>query len=224
MKTDLDQLMQSRNLDAILVTGPAQHNPAMYYLTGGGHLTRADLIQPRGAEAVLYYNPMERDEAAATGLKTKNMAEYNWIELLKQADDDSVKAQALRYKQMLTDQGITAGRVAVYGKGEIGAKFAVLSALQAAMPEIELVGEDEQNSLMLAAMSTKDVAEVERVRQMGVVTTTVVPRREAALSSSKRLLCSNQVRMRVRKAASSGASSLRIEFWLRPWAMMSRKL
>ena len=29
MKTDLDRLMQENNIDAILVTGPAQHNPAV---------------------------------------------------------------------------------------------------------------------------------------------------------------------------------------------------
>ena len=78
MKSDLDQLMEKYNLDAMLVTGPAKHNPAMYYMTGGGHLTSADLIKPQGADPVLYYNPMERDEAAATGLHTKNLAEYSW--------------------------------------------------------------------------------------------------------------------------------------------------
>jgi Xaa-Pro aminopeptidase len=41
--------MQERNLDAVLVTGPAQHNPYMVYMTGGGHLTQADLIKRRGA-------------------------------------------------------------------------------------------------------------------------------------------------------------------------------
>ena len=48
MKTDLDALMQENDLDAILITGPAQHNPAMVYMTGGGHLTTADLIKRRG--------------------------------------------------------------------------------------------------------------------------------------------------------------------------------
>ena len=49
--------MQANQLDALLVTGPGQHNPAMVYLTGGGHLTSADLIKERGEEAVLFYNP-----------------------------------------------------------------------------------------------------------------------------------------------------------------------
>ena len=33
MKSDLDALMQTKNLDAILVIGNATHNPPMYYLT-----------------------------------------------------------------------------------------------------------------------------------------------------------------------------------------------
>jgi Xaa-Pro aminopeptidase len=63
MKSDIDALMQDRDLDAILVVGPAQHNPPMYYLTGGGHLTHAMLIKKRGAEPMLFHNSMERDEA-----------------------------------------------------------------------------------------------------------------------------------------------------------------
>ena len=51
MKTDLDALMQENDLDAILITGPAQHNPAMVYMTGGGHVSNADLIKRRGQAA-----------------------------------------------------------------------------------------------------------------------------------------------------------------------------
>ena len=50
MKSDLDALMQAHNLDALLVSGPGKHNPPMVYLTGGGHLTRADLIKRRGQD------------------------------------------------------------------------------------------------------------------------------------------------------------------------------
>jgi Xaa-Pro aminopeptidase len=185
MKTDLDRLMQERDLDAILVTGPAQHNPAMHYLTGGGHMTSADLIKPRGADPVLYYNPMEREEAAASGLKTKNLVDYDWKELMKQADGDSSKARALRYQAMLAEQGITAGRVSVYGRGEVGINFAVFTALQSAMPDLEIVGEDALNSLMLAAMATKDAAEIERIREMGKITTAVVGQVADFLSSHK---------------------------------------
>ncbi len=185
MKIDLDRLMQENNIDAILVTGPAQHNPAMYYMTGGGHMTNADLIKPHGGEPVLYYNPMEREEAAASGLETKNLVDYDWKGLMKQAAGDTSTAKALRYQQMLADQGITAGRVSLYGKGEVGANFAVFSALQAAAPELEVVGEDERESLMLAAMATKDAVEIERIREMGKITTAVVGQVADFLTSHK---------------------------------------
>ncbi len=174
MKSDLDQLMQEKNYAAILVTGPAQHNPAMFYLTGGGHMTSADLIKPQGQEPVLFYNPMERDEAAASGLQTKNLADYRFGDLLKQAGGDTLKAQALRYRAMLAELGITAGKVAIYGKIDVGAGFGVFSALQKIIPDLEIVGEPGGASLFLDAMATKDESEVARIRQMGVITTAVV--------------------------------------------------
>jgi Xaa-Pro aminopeptidase len=85
MKTDIDALMESHEIDALLVTGPAQHNPAMYYFTGGGHISQADLIKKRGQAPVLFYNSMERDEAAKTGLQTKVLCDYRMRDLLKES-------------------------------------------------------------------------------------------------------------------------------------------
>jgi Xaa-Pro aminopeptidase len=176
MKSDLNRLMKKNNLDVILVTGPAQHNPAMYYLTGGGHLTSAELIKVIDQEPVLYYNPMERDEAAAMGLNTKNLAEYSYRQLLDEAEGDSIKALALRYRKMLAELGITSGRMAIYGKVDIGSGYAVFSALQKLMPDLEIVGETSRNSMLLEAMATKGDSEIEHMRQMGKITTEVVGR------------------------------------------------
>ena len=52
MKSDLDALMVAKNIDAILVLGNASHNPPMYYLTGGGHVTGAALIKKRGRQPI----------------------------------------------------------------------------------------------------------------------------------------------------------------------------
>jgi len=173
MKTDLDRLMQEQDLDAILVTGPAQHNPPMFYMTGGGHLTKAMLIKKRGAEPLLFHQSMERDEAANTGLVTKNLDDYRFTDLLKEADGDVLKASVARYQQMLNDAGITTGRMAIYGQSDAGETYAVFSALNAAMPDLTIIGE-LQDSLLLSAMATKDTQEVERIRRMGEITTGVV--------------------------------------------------
>ncbi len=173
MKTDLDALMQENDLDAILITGPAQHNPAMVYLTGGCHLTNADLIKKRGEQAILFYLPMERDEAARSGLMTKNLADYNFTELLNQVNGDHLKAMVKRYQIMLGELGISSGKVALYGRSEIGTNYAIFSALQQEMPGLTLVGEINNSALMLARM-TKDQTEIERIRRMGKITTQVV--------------------------------------------------
>ncbi|MBA4380199.1 MAG: aminopeptidase P family protein, partial [Anaerolinea sp.] len=175
MKSDLDAIMQAKNLDAILVIGNAEHNPPMYYLTGGGHISGATLIKKRGGEAVLFCNDMERDEAAKSGLKVIPYSTYNYEALLKEAHGDPALAAAIRYKRMFTDQGVH-GRVGIYGHTDLGSAFAIFTHVQKLMPEFELVGETRDDSLFMKAMETKDETEVARIRKMGRITTQVVGR------------------------------------------------
>ena len=102
MKSDLDAIMETRDLDAILVIGPGQHNPPMVYLTGGAHLTQANLLKKRGEEPVLFYMPMERDEAARTGLKTSSLGNYRITELIEEFKGDVLKAIVKRTALMLS--------------------------------------------------------------------------------------------------------------------------
>jgi len=173
MKTDLDALMQARGIDALWVTGSADHNPAMVYLTGVAHVTSADLIKVRGADPILFYNAMERDEAAKTGLPTRSLDDYPLLEALKQTGGDLLKAVAARYQQLLSDLGLASGRIAVYGKVDAGEALAVFSALQQAMPGLEFAGE-LGNTLLMQAMATKSPSEVEHIRHMGQITVDVV--------------------------------------------------
>ena len=182
MKKDLDRFMEANNLDALWFTGPAQHNSAMYYMTGGGHMTGADLVKKREEEPILFYRPMERDGAAATGLETKNLAEYDYKKLLEAADGDHLRALALRYQQMLEDVGLVKGRMAIYGQMDAGDAWGVFSALQVLMPDLTLIGEGP-NSVLLEARATKDESEVERIRQMGQITVGVVGKTAAYLTS-----------------------------------------
>jgi Xaa-Pro aminopeptidase len=173
MKTDLDALMQSRNLDAILITGPAHHNPAMFYLVGDVHISNADLIKKRGETPILFYNAMERDEAARTGLETKNLGDYRLNDLLKETGGDFLEATVLRYQKMLEELELTSGKIALYGRIDLGTGYAVFSKLKEALPDLEFIGEFN-DSLILEAMATKDEQEVERIRKMGAITTSVV--------------------------------------------------
>jgi Xaa-Pro aminopeptidase len=175
MKSDLDLRMQANNLDAIIVIGNATHNPPMYYLTGGGHIANAILIKKRGDQPVLYCNDMEREEGSKSGLKVIPYSTYNFEALLKEAQGDALLASAIRYKRMLIDQDVH-GRIGVYGTADFGSAFAIFSRLQQLVPESEFIGEPLDNSLFMYVMETKDEAEVERIRKMGKITTTVVGR------------------------------------------------
>jgi Xaa-Pro aminopeptidase len=184
MRTDIDALMQAQQLDAILVTGSAQHNPMMHYFTGNGHISQADLVKKRGSEPVLFYNSMERDEAAKTGLATRSLADYKFPDLLKQSNGDVLRATILRYQKMLADLDITSGRVAVYGKVDAGVYFAIFNGLQEALPGLTIVGEMD-DSVLMNAMATKSPDEVERIRGMGKVTVLVVAQVADYLTSQR---------------------------------------
>jgi Xaa-Pro aminopeptidase len=174
MKSDIDALMQEKNLDAIMVIGSAENNPSMYYLTGGGHVSGATLIKKRGEEAVLYCNDMERDEAAKSGLRIELYSKYSIQELMKEAEGNVGRMTALRNQRIFNDMGLTSGRVGLYGKVEISNVLAVLSHMEELLPDITLVGEGGLDSIFLRAMETKDEDEIERIRKMGAITTEVV--------------------------------------------------
>ena len=174
MKSDIDALMRSRNLEAILIVGHAEHNPPMYYLTGGGHVSHAALIKRVGEPAVLFCNDMEREEAAKSGLKVVPYSTYPYKELLDQAKGDPALASALRYQRMFNDCGMTSGRVGIYGTYDISSVVATLDHLRNVAPSLSFAGEHRDNSLFMYAMETKDEGEVERIRQTGRATVEVV--------------------------------------------------
>ena len=173
MKSDLDLLMKSSGIDALLITGSAAYNPAMVYFTGLAHVSQADMIKRGGHPGLLFYAAMERDEAAKSGLELCSYSSYPLMELLRETGNDRKKALVLRYQRMLADAGVTAGRVALYGQTDLGKGYARFKDLQEAMPAIEFVGDLDEDVIM-TAMATKDVDEIERIRQMGKVTTRVV--------------------------------------------------
>jgi Xaa-Pro aminopeptidase len=184
MKQDLDALMQDQEIEALLISGPADHNPAMVYFTGIKNIGSATLLKKRGAEPVLYHYAMERDEAARTGLVTRDIEDLGFTRLLRANRGDAALAMGTCLRDMLADQGVHAGRVAVMGLIDAGASWATLNALQASAPEISLVGAMGR-SVLNQAMATKDGIEVERVRSMGKKTVEVVGRTAEFLSAHK---------------------------------------
>ena len=185
MKTDLDKIMQDRNIDTLLVLGDAEHNAPMYYLTGGGHVNTATLIKTRGKKATLFHHDMEREEAAKTGLKTIPYSKYPLKALLKEAKNDPILVTALRLQKMLADCEVTSGKIGVYGHTDLSASFSMLTATQKLMPKVEFIGESALDSVFLQAMETKTEDEIARIREMGRITTEVVGKVKAFLAAHR---------------------------------------
>jgi Xaa-Pro aminopeptidase len=184
MKTDLHQLMDREGFDALWILGAANHNPAMTYFTGNVHVGFGDLIILKGKEPVLFCNAMEREEAASTGLETIVNSKYEFIKVLEESQGDMLLAGAKVLKMMFDDLGLTSGRVAIYGKVNVGPTLGMIFEAQKLIPEIEFIGE-ASDSILLEARATKDDWEIERIREMGRITTEVVGKTAALLQNSQ---------------------------------------
>ena len=184
MKSDLQKHLKDAQADAIWVTGPAQHNPFMVYLTGGGHMTQADVILRTGEEPILCHAPMERDEAAKTGLHTLNYSKYPLKARLETAQGDRLTAHTLLYKHIFEELGLTSGKVILYGRTDVGKMHATVSKLQEMLPGLSFHG-DLDDAVLLQTMATKAPDEIERIQKMAGVVVEVVSRVAEFLTSHR---------------------------------------
>ncbi len=184
MKNDIDQLMEQKNIDAMLVVGSARHNSAMVYFTGVVHASDALLIKKRGESAVLIHNSMERDEAARSGLETKSFDDYELEKYLTEFDGNIPKALAHRMRDILNDFQVS-GRVSLYGKSDVGVFYGLLNETQSILDSIEFVSETRFDSVLMQARITKDEEEVARIRKVGEITVSTVEDVAGFLKSHK---------------------------------------
>ena len=173
MKKDLDRFMEERGLDAIVVGGPARDNPAMTYMTNGAHLTHGEVIQKRGTEPILLCSPMERDEAAASGLTVVSLNNYDFPGILKDKGD-RLTAQVELYRRIFADLAVS-GRVGFYGKADRGRAWLLLNTLDLGLEDVSVYGDFEATPID-EARATKDELEAQRVREMGRRTCAIVTR------------------------------------------------
>lgn len=174
MREDIDRFMAEKRLDALLIIGPTTRNPAMAYFAGQTVLSQGEILKKRGEPPILFHVPMERDGAARSGLLARQLdGTLSRAQFRAESGGDEVEARALRYRQMLAEYLVT-GRVALYGKVELGSSWSVLQRVQEMVPDIEFVGEGENASVLARARMTKDKEEIQRIRRVGEATVAVV--------------------------------------------------
>ncbi|MCY4526312.1 MAG: hypothetical protein OXB89_06865, partial [Anaerolineaceae bacterium] len=115
MKSDLDQLMAARELQAIVVVGDELHSVERDYLSNGARITGGLVIKRRGAAPVLFVNPMEIEEARDSGLQAISWHDLGWAQLLQENDGDRDRTQVGMWQRALQRLEVPAGRVGIYG-------------------------------------------------------------------------------------------------------------
>lgn len=163
MKADIDRLMEARGFDAIVVTGPAGENLALQYLGNGAKISGGTILKKRGQTPLLIHGSMEREEAARSGLATADFNEFGLLDALKETGD-RFKASLAVFQNLFESQGVE-GRVAFYGRGDVGRSYMLLQALKEALPGLEIVGETG-TSLFEEAFATKDDGEFARLKSV----------------------------------------------------------
>lgn len=173
MKSDLDRLMEERNLQALLVMGNSGGNAVMNYLTGGAHLENALVVKRRGGPLTLIHGSMERDTAAETGLNLVDRDQtYNQHKFLQKHNGDQVAAAVDYLGEVIRDNRLL-GRLGIYGTLDAGAALTLLTRLQDEIEDVELVGE-YGTSLFSLARETKDDGEIGELREAGRLTCIVM--------------------------------------------------
>src|SRR5256885_13848483 len=105
MLTDLDDLLLARGIEAAIVPMHEALHPSFRWLTRGAKVTIGYAIKIAGRDAILVTNPMERDEAAATGLEVRLSHEFGSDAIFKSAPNPAA-AYATFYDRILRDLGV----------------------------------------------------------------------------------------------------------------------
>jgi Xaa-Pro aminopeptidase len=171
MKQDLDRLMEERGLNALVVVGKMNGNPALYYLANGAKVISGHVIKKREEEPMFLCSSIDREEAAASGLTVVTMNKYDF-EGIQREKSDRLAAVVELYRRVFADLGVN-GKVGFYGMADQSSAWLLLNALDEQLEGVEIHG-DFVPTLIDMARATKDTVEAERIRQVGQRTSIIM--------------------------------------------------
>jgi Xaa-Pro aminopeptidase len=151
--------LEERGCEALLVLARSSQDPDLAPFVGDVHLGDSQLVVPfEGPACLAYQTPMERDEAAATGLRLitpEHLDMARWQNLAAEPGD----VMAWVAERSLETAGVAPGRVALAGHGQAGLIQTATAAL-ARKGWTWVAG----NPVVLAVRKKKTAAEVAAIR------------------------------------------------------------
>jgi len=168
---DLDALLRARDIDTLLVPMHEVLHPAFRWITRGAKVTKGYAVKRAGEAPLLVTYPMERDEAAATGLATRLVHDFDHDRIFKSAPNP-VAAYGEFFDCVLRDVG-SGPSLAFAGNLPIHLYLGVADELgRRGWNVVRSTGDD----LVQLARKRKEPWEVEAVASCGARTELVVDR------------------------------------------------
>jgi Xaa-Pro aminopeptidase len=171
MLKDLDALMVQRGIEAVLVPMHEAMHPSFRWLTRGAKVTKGYALKRAGSDPVLIAYPMERDEAVATGLKTRLVHEFDYDAIFKGAPHPAA-AYATFFDRIFRDAGLR-DSVAILGN----LPFPLYLGIAEMLGELGWrIHRGNGEDLVQLARKRKEPWEIEMIASVGSRTEAVVER------------------------------------------------
>ena len=169
MLQDLDRLMKARGIGAVIVPMHEAMHASFRWLTRGAKVTRGYVVKVAGRDPFLIAYPMEREEAAATGVAVRGIHEFEYERIFRESSD-SIAAYASFFEMVLRESG-AAGPVAFFGNAPLHLYIGIARLLERkGYPVVLGPGDD----LIQLARKRKEAWEIEAIRATGERTERVV--------------------------------------------------
>ena len=173
MLSDLDPLMHARGLSALIVPLHESMHSSFRWIARGAKLTKGYAIKMVERDPVLVAYPMERDEAAASGLTARSIHDFGFDKIFRTAANP-VAAYGEFFDNVLRALSgappPSAASVAFFGNVPAHIYVGVADELRGRGWRVASGGED----LIQLARKRKDAREIDSIRSVGERTEQVV--------------------------------------------------
>lgn len=173
MRSDIDGLMAKRELQAVIVSGGEHPNTIRRYLSNGMDIHNGIVVKKLGEAPALIVGIMEIEEAQKSGLTVYTHNDFEYAQILKAAEGDANKATIALWGKIFEKFVIPAGKIGLYGTGDLHIIIERVKQLAATYPQYEFVGETGM-TLFDEAFVTKDADEIRIIRDVAQKTSDVL--------------------------------------------------
>lgn len=169
MLADLSHLMRDRGIGAVIVPMHEAMHPSFRWLSRGAKITRGYAVKVGDRDPLLVTYPMERGEAAATGLDVRLAHEFDYDRIFRGAPN-ATAGYAELFTNILRELGAE-GSVAFFGNAPLPLYLGLATAMEAHGWQVHYAGGED---LIQLARKRKEPWEIEAIRSVGERTEQVV--------------------------------------------------